>query len=1351
MATPAFVSVSFVDPWGIVPPGTQSTGVLCTIGNPASAPAGYVLIAQLLQGVSPIAYGLGGSASFVFVTPPGPLTASLPFQVQVQWAPPGTDPANADWTVPGIASAPVITSGATLVGGTVSAGNVALAWTPVGATAPSTGIVQLLNVGPGQIKVVSAQGGAGSWPWTPAEGASYAAYVSAAALVSPSVPNVYTSGPLAPPVSLPTAAPALSSVAYDGARLSVAWTPPALPASPAPAVAEASYSLLLLSGGIPVGVFPASSGGGTAVADLAAMGGTLSVAGAVSYGPFGGPAGTSQGVIAFPPTLSSVTMAAGQEGATAITASLTAPPGPSGTAVQAALYENGAKVAAAAAQGSPLQATLSYVMAAGKSYTLTAQASIAGPPTVGGPATDPVPLVAGPVQNLTAAYDGARLNLGWTAVADPALTGYGVTVTGLPQAAYATGPEPLLSIPATLAVGATATVTVTPLSGMASGVAAAPLAFTVPAPAAPQIVDAAVEGDVLALAWSPSAGPWMDGYRVTATATALAGGATLQTVTLYTGLETSLSFALPATLQAAQWSVTVAATARGTAGPAATAVTLFPAVPVITAVTGSAASAQVAWSLAPGTDAVLTLLSEMGAAVQVLVRDGENAVAAASTAVSTSSATGTTTVALPSPVTARLTATARLAVAAQAGSPAGPVAVLAAQPAVAFGTLDDTSLTLSWSASGDEGVTGYTVACAGVSVTAAGTEAVVPLPAGGVSAGGAVTLQPVGANAAGPQVSRSVVAAPAVAWGAYDGATLSVTLGAAGTPTPAQLHVDVRVDGAVVARAVTAGAPGSAVSVPVALPAGSPATVRATGVGSGSLTPPGTAVAIPTSAAGGVSGVWDGTSLHVGWEPTGDAGVTGYLVSVAGADPAVQPTYVAGADAAAASIAAAFPGAFPGSAAVSVQASTLVTTGNRIDGPGGAAAVPVLAGSVRGVAAAASAQPPYVYRIGAYTSLAAAQGSNVVVYLANVFLGGTPTARDSTGSPTFTLAPVTTPVAAEAAYSLSIDGSVWTSFDGSAARAPLRDAYIAFLKAVEALGVQTWGIALVRQAVAAALPQTFAETLYYRYGLWQQTSLRVVDLEPGVRLRISGAVYQTPSGSSDPRNGYVVVGTETFDLAEIFPAGSAQSGLAPALTVDAFLSQLFPGSGGQGTVVAAGPLDFLVTGARQAYFRLFYPPSFLSSGAIGSSSPTGNVAVLGAPSWTALEAATETYASTGNFPTGGSLFTAYFRGRAALTPLLAASVNGAAAWVPVGSTLRQALATLGAAPAFGAGDSGAVSLTRLVADVFDYAQGGAPVRAEAVSLSTAAIGDLLPQLWPLDVPLLGGDTVAVAPAVPPGS
>ena len=129
MATPSFQSVMFIDPWGTVPSGIQA-GVQVTISNGASAPSGSVVIARLLQNGAAVAYGTGGTPGFVLVVPPGPLTAAIPYQVQAQWVPQGTNPATASWTGTGVVTAPVITSGVGIVSGSVAASTVSFAWAP---------------------------------------------------------------------------------------------------------------------------------------------------------------------------------------------------------------------------------------------------------------------------------------------------------------------------------------------------------------------------------------------------------------------------------------------------------------------------------------------------------------------------------------------------------------------------------------------------------------------------------------------------------------------------------------------------------------------------------------------------------------------------------------------------------------------------------------------------------------------------------------------------------------------------------------------------------------------------------------------------------------------------------------------------------------------------------------------------------------------------------------------------------------------------------------------------------------------------------------------------------------------
>lgn len=1348
MAIPLFQGVVHVDPWGTVTPGTSDLGVQVTVSNDGDAPTDYVLIGRLLEGVTPLAYGTGGTAAYLFVTPPGPLSAAVAHSVEVQWSPSGTDPSEADWTAAGVVSAPVITAGVTITGGTVTTSQLAFSWAAAGPAQPSAGYVQVLDLNatpkPQFVAWIFATGGSGSTQFSVIPSRSYAAYASTAALIDPGTPGVYTIGPSSPPVAVPAAAPAPTTVAFDGSTLAVAWTPPAPPSSPV--VAETSYALALLSSGNVAGSFPAGAGGATVVAGPAALGGGTTVAGAISYGPIAGPVGTGQPILVAAPSITAVTMATSNQQTELTVTVAPIPAVPSATSVRVSLLRDGVVATTQNASGTPLTAELTTTLVSGSRYAVVADMAIpaAAPvPAVTGPASDTMPVVPGPISGLSVSYDGALVHLTWTGSTDPALTGYRVDVTGLPQTTFVTGPQPALSVPATLAVGAELGVVVTPLAGAAAGLPSVTNEFTVPAPAAPQIVTATLDGAQATLAWSPSAGPWLDGYQLVLSGTVAQGPG--PTLTVYTGLEPSTTVTLPAQDQPVAWSAAVAATARGSSGPASTSVALFAAVPEVTGVTVSGSTATVDWALVPGTTAVLSALAAASARVQVQVLDDDNVVAAASTAIA-SAATGSTGVALPTPVTGRLRVAAQIVASRQAGSRSDGVALLTRTPTVAFGALLGGELALRWSGSGDAGVTGYRVCADATCVTVAGTDVVLPLPAG-APAPATVTVTPTGADTTGPAASVAVVSAYGVVSGGYSAGSLSVTLSAAGTPTPAQVRVDVLVDGALAARTVAAGTQ-SAVTVPVALAPGASAVVRAAGVGSGSLAPPSPPVAVPTSPPAAPSATYDGTALHVAWEPVPDPGVTGYLVSVSGASPAVEPVYVSGAASAGTTIAATFSGAFPGGASVTVQASVATAT-DRIDGPAGAAAVPALAGSVRSVVASASNAPPYTMRRGTYVTAGAAQAAPVTAYLANVFPSGTPTVTDGGTPATFTLAPVSQQVAVPGGppYVLTIAQSVWTSFDGNAARAALRTAYRSFLQNVDGQSAPPDGMALVRQAIAAAMPQTFAETLYYRYGLWQDGSLRVVDLDPGLRLRLAGASYQTPSGSSgDPRNGFVALGTEEYDLAEIFPVGTVQ-GLAPALTVDAFLSALLPGGGAAaGTTIAAGSADFFGPGARQAYFRLFYPRVFPPSGGEGSASTASNVTVVGAQSWTALENATNTYATSGNLPAGGSLFIAYFRGRAMLTPLAAVRFGGER-WVPVGTTVRQLLAGAGA-PGAGVPVGAQVRMMRRAAGFFETAQGGAAMRTEPVDLSGAGLGSFVPQLWPLDLPLLGGDEIDLTDPAP---
>ena len=89
----------------------------------------------------------------------------------------------------------------------VAASTVSFAWAPEGSAQPAYGFVQTFDSTGKAASILVAQGGSGSASFKYTPGNAYVAYASAAALISPSVPNVYTSGPLSPARAVPATAP----------------------------------------------------------------------------------------------------------------------------------------------------------------------------------------------------------------------------------------------------------------------------------------------------------------------------------------------------------------------------------------------------------------------------------------------------------------------------------------------------------------------------------------------------------------------------------------------------------------------------------------------------------------------------------------------------------------------------------------------------------------------------------------------------------------------------------------------------------------------------------------------------------------------------------------------------------------------------------------------------------------------------------------------------------------------------------------------------------------------------------------------------------------------------------------
>jgi hypothetical protein len=455
-------------------------------------------------------------------------------------------------------------------------------------------------------------------------------------------------------------------------------------------------------------------------------------------------------------------------------------------------------------------------------------------------------------------------------------------------------------------------------------------------------------------------------------------------------------------------------------------------------------------------------------------------------------------------------------------------------------------------------------------------------------------------------------------------------------------------------------------------------------------------------------------------------------------------SYVAGPDSDSTAVPVTLSYPFRSEVAVSVRAvAGAPDSGSSGQGQPSQAVPPTLAGNRYSVTVSQAGDPPYLYRCGTYQPQQGVEGQPIVLYLAKPFDGtGNPTVPSS-GSPVFQLAPQS---GAGLPYRLTLSPDVW-KMTGKAVRSDLRDKYNQFLTDVENLGVFPWAIGLLRQLIGQAMPQTFEEVLFYRYGYWRSDSLRVVDLMPGTRLQLSDALYQAVAGGADPKNGFLAAGGQLLEVVDAIPqggAGTLPAGAGRILSVDALLSLIYPGSTTRTyRPVAAGPIDFFFDNNRQSYYRLFYPTAFPASSTTGSTALTSNITLVGTTSWATLTAVTAQYAATGSFPSSPNYFATYFRGRSGVSPLINLSIQGESRWTTLGTSVRQALASVGLAPFWGAGGGDLLSLRRASANLFGYPDPDGGLALDEVDLTGADLNGLTPMYWPLDMPLVGGDQLTV--------
>ena len=429
---------------------------------------------------------------------------------------------------------------------------------------------------------------------------------------------------------------------------------------------------------------------------------------------------------------------------------------------------------------------------------------------------------------------------------------------------------------------------------------------------------------------------------------------------------------------------------------------------------------------------------------------------------------------------------------------------------------------------------------------------------------------------------------------------------------------------------------------------------------------------IPTAAPKILSADYDGVNVSVSWEAVADA--VEYKVTVIGNGNIINPTYI-----------------FTGTSGRFAKAL------DPVDGGAGGFFVVVQAVTPSGSGWASDQMalfhagwfvstqapqppqpPPYLYPAGGI----ALAPATINIYLP--LLGAQPITMAKVGSFALTANPPEAPT--YQVLSIAGDSEAWTFVaDGVALpsiRPGLRASYVQFLQDAETAGAAPWGIALLQQAIARWMPQTFAEIPYYAFGLALSDGpgTGFIDLRPGTTLRISSANYTNVWSGNSPSwlNGYAAGPTLDFDIGDFLSDNGAWTVSTDSLIsrlVAAGAMQVQPPSTDVAANQAAGiadAADLFFTGFRQPFYRVYFPSQLLDPTSVGNIAPNANFALAAAPSFTNLQ-------SGSPIPSAGSTI-AYFRGRAVVRVMIRVSLNGAEALVPVGTTIGNMLDRFGNRP-----------------------------------------------------------------------
>ena len=235
----------------------------------------------------------------------------------------------------------------------------------------------------------------------------------------------------------------------------------------------------------------------------------------------------------------------------------------------------------------------------------------------------------------------------------------------------------------------------------------------------------------------------------------------------------------------------------------------------------------------------------------------------------------------------------------------------------------------------------------------------------------------------------------------------------------------------------------------------------------------------------------------------------------------------------------------------------------------------------------------------------------------------------------------------------------------------LWDSFNKFRQALEGLPpacLVSGGAAIIANRIAQALPLSYPGTSLFAYGL--NTASRYIDLLPGMSLRVDYGTYQYINPSTvvgGNRNAYTGTGSTRFQIRR-----RADGLIGFNAFTDALSSfQMVMGNPPQ----ISGLLDLEARGNNMGYCRLIYPPQ-IDNVVTTKTAPDGarNVTLIMAETLSDLETATGNYIKEGSCDGVGQCL--FFSGRCAAYPEITVMLNGSPVIVPLGTTLKDVIATV---------------------------------------------------------------------------